>query len=255
MRSHQSIWRLRHNRVGKVCYIFLYFSSLKGFCQRFFIHQQISGKIQKHYPILHLGDFLCANHIPGTVHKRHMNGNVITFSVNTANIINMVNASGKAPGSIYRNKGVIAINFHAKMYCCICHPHTNGAQSNDSQLFPADFTSGELFFLLFCFLCKILCGFLFFQPLNTTYNIPGSQKHSCKNHFLHTVCICPRCIKHHHTLFSQGVYGNVIDSRSGSCHCCGFFRQFHCMHVCASYQDSVCLVYFICIFIFSGKFL
>ena len=139
------------------------------------------------------------------------------------------------------------------MNCRICHTHANSSESDNSQLFTADFTACELLFLFFCSFGNILCNILFFQPLNASDNISGCQQHSRNHHFLYSVGICSRCIKYYNSLFCHFFQRNVVYTGSCSCHCRCFFCHFQIVHICTSHQYGIRFLHTLCIFIFCRK--
>ena len=254
MRSNQGIGSAGHQRVGEVSHILLYLAFSQSFRQSFLIYQQVSGKVQENHTVFHLSDLIFSDHIPGTVHKRHMNGNIVTITVDHIHIIDMMDAPRQTPGCIYRDKGVIAVNLHAQVHRRISHPDSNGPKADDSQLLSADLTAGKFFLLLLCFLCNILRSLLLLQPFDTAYDISGGQEHTCDDHFLYPVGVCTGSIENNHSFFGKVLQGNIVHPCTCPCHCHSFIGNLQAVHISASYQNSVCLCKILRFLIFSRKF-
>ena len=242
-----------NQRVCKVCYIFLNLSAVKCSDQCFFIYKKISRKVQKYNTVFHLCESLFVYHLASIISKWYMNGDVIALAVDLIQRFAVFDGSGKIPCRINGNKRIVSINFHTKMCCRVCNHGTDRTKANDTKLFTADLTSCKLLFLLFCQFVDVFFVFFMCYPLDTTNDITGSKKHTCKDKFFDTICICSRCIKYNNTFFCTHVNRNVVDTCTCTCDNFDILREFHVMHFCTSYQNRIGIVQVFCLFVFFTK--
>ena len=182
-----------------------------------------------------------------------MDGNIIAFSVNLIHIIDMADTSGKIPGCVHGNIGIVAVHIHPQMDSCIGHPDTDGAQADNSQLFAVQFASRELFLYLFRLLGHIFIAGLGRYPVDSSHQISGCQEHAGKHHLFYAVGVGSRGIKHHYALPGTVLQGNVVDSRAGSGNRQNVFRKIHLMHVGAAHQHGVRLLDILCFLVIFCK--
>ena len=210
--------------VGKVCYIFFNLTTLNSLDQCLLINKKISCKIQKNHAIFHFLESFFVDHLLCAVKKGHMNGDVIALAVDLIQALAVLDGSGQVPCCINRKIWVIAIYFHAKTACCVCHHGSDGSKTDDTKLFAADLASCELFFLLLGKLANVLFIFLLCNPLDTANDISGCKKHTCKYKLFYAVCICSRCVKYNNTLICTFIQWDIVNTCSCSCNCQKAFR-------------------------------
>ena len=182
-----------------------------------------------------------------------MNGDVIALAVDLIQALAVLDGSGQVPCRINRKIWVIAIYFHAKTACCVCHHGSNGSKTDDTKLFAADLASCELFFLLLGKLADVLFIFLLCNPLDTSYDISGCKEHTCKYQLFYAVCVSSRRVEYNNTLLCILLNRNIIDACTCTCNCANALRQLHVVHFCTSYKDCITLVSGLCFFIIIAK--
>ena len=220
MRCHDTILHTCCGRIREITHIASDLTGLHCLYHGFFIYQKISCIIQKDHSILHLCDGLFIDHLFGTLQKRYMNGDIITFPINIIHIGNMCDLSGQVPGRINGYIWIIAIYFHSKMDCGIGYQNTDRSQTDDTQLFTLYFASGKILLFFFCQFGNVFITAFCFYPVDTICQISGCQQKPCNDRLFHTICIGSWSIKDYNPLLCTTLQGNIVHSGSGSGDCC-----------------------------------
>ena len=242
MRRNNDIFYSRNRRVGKIRHIAFYLARVQCLDHSFFVNQHVPRVVQHYYSVFHHLNGFPADHSPGAVCQRDMDGYKIAVPIDIIDILNMMNGTGKIPGRVYGDKRIIAVNIHAQMRRRVGYLLSDSAKTDNSQLFPADFAAGKLLLLLFRQFSHIRIILLAVYPLDTSDNISGSQKHPGQNQLLDPVGIRAWRIKNNNSLIRAAVKRNIIDSRAGAADCQKLARQFHIQHFCAADQYRVRLL-------------
>ncbi len=126
----------------------------------------------------------------------------------------MPDISGKIPGCLHGNVGVISQHLHAQVGSRVSHLDADGSKADDTQLLSLDLMARKLLLLLLGKLCNLLVLPLGLDPVHASYNIPGCHQKSGDYQLLHAVCIGSRSIEHYNPLLRALSQGNVVDSGS-----------------------------------------
>ena len=96
------------------------------------------------------------------------------------------------------------------MCCCICNEYTDCSKTNDTKFLSGNLSSCKILFLLFCSLCNVLIILVCKTPVDATYDVTGCIKHSSKNQFFNTVCICTWCVEYNNTFVCTFIKWNIV---------------------------------------------
>ena len=168
-----------------------------------------------------------------------MNGDIVAPVVDLVQVKDMRDLSVEVPRRVYRYIGIVAVNFHAQLYCHVGHAHTDRAKTDDPQSLARELCSGKLLLLFLGRLRNVLVVPVRADPVNAFHYIAGCEKHSCKDHLLHAVGVCTGRIKNNDALSGTAVHGNVVDACAGSRDREQLRREFHVVHRRTSYQNSL----------------
>ena len=135
--------------IRKVCYIFFYFSVSQGFFQRVVIHELVSGEVQEDNALLHLRERFRVYHFAGTVSRRNMDADIITFRIQILEVVHNTDRGGKAEGRFDTEERVIADYIHSQIFSGVGNHGADGAQSDNAQRFSLQLGSGKLAFSFF----------------------------------------------------------------------------------------------------------
>ena len=174
MRDHNTSILPCCRGIWKIGHILSHPASPDALQNRLLIHKKISCKIQENHAVLHLRKGFFTDHALRRIHERHVNGNDITLLINLFHLEHMLYVAAQIPGSVHGHIGIVAVNFHTQMFCHVCHLHTDGAQTDNTQFLALNFGSGKILFRLFRIFGYVLIGHVLLHPLDAAGHVTGS---------------------------------------------------------------------------------
>ena len=232
--------------IGKIADIVAHLSGIQSCRHIIVIDQGIPGEVEDYHPVLHDSQFFLVNHSSGGIHKRHMDGDIITFLENDVRVGDMLYVPGQSPGRINGNIWVIPVYLHSQMGGCVGNLSADGSQADNTQLLALNLAACKCLLALLCVLGDVVVLRIGLAPLNTAHDIPGSHEHTRNHQLLYAVGIGSRRIEYNDALLRAGIQRNVIDTGSRPAHSQQVFRKFHIVHGSAAHQDGVSVRHVVC---------
>ena len=154
----------------------------------------------------------------------------------------MLHITAQHPGRVDGDKGVVPVNLHPQSRSSVCYLRSNGAQSDDAQLFPENLMTGKSLLALFRRLCDVGILRILPAPLDSAHHVTGGQEQARQHQLLHAVGIGSRSVEHHHAGLGTGIQGNIVHPGSGPGYRQEALRQLHLVHGGAAHQNAVGLI-------------
>ena len=232
--------------IGEIADIVAHLSCIQRFRHIIVIDQGVPGEVEDYHTILHDSQFFFVDHSPGGIHKRHMDGDIITFLENDVRVGDMLYIPGQSPGRVDGNIRVVSVYLHSQMGGCVGNLRPDGAQADNSQLLALNLAASKCLLALLCILGDVVILRIGLAPLDTAHDIAGCHEHACDHQLLYAVGIGSRCIKYNDALLGAGVQRNIVDTCSRTAHCQQVLRKFHIMHGSTAHQDGVSISCLVC---------
>ena len=166
-----------------------------------------------------------------------MQGNIVSLFKYLIVSSGLLNGSGQMPCTVDGDVRIASDNVHTKGFGSIGYQAADGAQADYAQSFTHDLVAGESGLAFLDGLCHV--GSQGVCPLNTAYDVTGSQHESGYCQLLYSVCVGTGRIEYDDAFFSTTVYRDVIDTGTGTTDCFQGSAELHIVHSRGADKDCI----------------
>ena len=201
------------------------------------IDQIRTGQIDDAHTGLHLGDGIGTDHILGLGGGGNVQGNIVSLLKDLVVCSCLLNCSGQMPCTVDGDVRIASDNVHAEGCCRIGNQTADGTQADYAQGFAHDLISrkgGFAFLDRFSDICsQRIC------PLDTAYDIAGSQHQRGNGKLFNTVGVGTGGIEYDDTFLGTAIHRDVI--YTGTCTADGFqgSTELHIVHSGRAHKNGI----------------
>ena len=228
---------------GEVAAVLCHFAVVQSLQQGGIVHQLAAGKVQHPDAVLAHVQRLCVDGVARGGQVGNMDGQIIALGQHVAQTDAVFDATGQAPRGIDGDIRVVAQHLHAQSHSGVCHPGTDGAQTDDAQRFAAQFGADKLLLALFYILGDGGAALETLRPVDGIHHVAAAGYQRTHHQFGHSVGVGARRVKDHDALLGAFVDGDVVGARTRTGDGQQGVRQRHVVHVGAAHQNAVGIVY------------